>query len=760
MTSRISAPRIVGALGLLLCAAAVAEAAPAAAPARAGSAIKRFLLVVDSSDGGRDRVRLRYTASDGKAVVRVLHELGGVGSDERITLHEADRTQLQHGFARMKEMVRAARSPGARIELVFYYSGHSDEDGLLVSGQRVGYDELRALIEQTGADVRIAILDSCASGALTRRKGGVRRPPFLVDTSTRARGHAFLTASSADEAAQESDRIGAAFFTHYLVSGLRGAADSSRDGRVTLNEAYQYAFAETLARTEKTSGGPQHPTYDIQLAGTGDLVMTDLRGTSSSLMFAERIAGRLFVRDRDGRLVAELRKTAASPIELGLEPGQYQITLEGEQKLWTADVELRAGGRTNLAETQLRPLAPMVATARGNAPPAGAGAAGEIAATPPTVDVTTSAAAQAPRYRLVPVNLSLIPQLSINGSGSQDKTINNFAFGVITHSDVLRGLQLSLGANLISEQMTGAQMAVAFNMVGGPAKGLQASAGVNFAAKDFVGAQMAPGVNVVGGHMRGLQAVAGVNIVRNGLVGLQAAAGVNVATGRVRGMQSAAGLSFAQELHGLQLSVINVGGDVHGAQIGVINVARRVRGLQLGVINVADDVEGAPIGVLSFVRKGYLHLEAFSSDTAAANLGVKMGGRKVYSVIAVGLHRPDTARGASAATAGEGWNYSGGLGIGGHIAINDRLYVDTDLMGWGYEQFSGNDDTAVLGTLRAVFGWQLAPALAFFAGPTYNVLTSWAGKDLAFNTGFAERVIHDGTVTVRMYPGIVLGVRI
>ena len=44
------------------------------------------------------------------------------------------------------------------------------------------------------------------------------------------------------EAAQESDRICASYFTHYLVSGFRGAADLSGDGKVTLNEAYQFAF--------------------------------------------------------------------------------------------------------------------------------------------------------------------------------------------------------------------------------------------------------------------------------------------------------------------------------------------------------------------------------------------------------------------------------------------------------------------------------------------------------------------------------------
>ena len=110
-------------------------------------------------------------------------------------------------------------------------------------------------------------------------------------------GYAFLTSSSADEAAQESDAIGASFFTHYLVSGMRGAADVSGEGKITLSEAYQFAFHETLARTTTTQGGAQHPAYDINLSGTGDIVMTDVRQTSASVLLTEELAGRFFVRN-------------------------------------------------------------------------------------------------------------------------------------------------------------------------------------------------------------------------------------------------------------------------------------------------------------------------------------------------------------------------------------------------------------------------------------------------------------------------------
>ncbi|MBT4096197.1 MAG: caspase family protein, partial [Gemmatimonadetes bacterium] len=237
---------------------------------------QRFVLAAGANDGGTDRVRLRYAVSDAGNFAAVMAQMGGVDAENRVLLSEPDRADFVdalHELAKRLEQV----PPTVRSEVLLYYSGHADETGLLLAGERLTYRELRAELDEIGADVRIAILDACASGAITRLKGGQRRAAFLLDSSTDTRGYAFLTSSSAEESAQESDRIGGSFFTHYLVSGMRGAADVSDDGQVTLSEAYQFAFRETLARTVDLRGGAQHPAYDMNLSGTGDVVMTDVR---------------------------------------------------------------------------------------------------------------------------------------------------------------------------------------------------------------------------------------------------------------------------------------------------------------------------------------------------------------------------------------------------------------------------------------------------------------------------------------------------
>lgn len=342
-----------------------ADASASREPRAPEPRLRRFALVASSNDGGRDRVRLRFANTDGRAMADVLRQLGGVREDDLVVVPDATPASLRASVERLRSAIATTPRRNPRREIFIYYSGHSDEEGLLLGGERVTYAEVRRWIDTMDADVRIAILDSCASGAVIRRRGGTRQPSFLGDISVDARGHAFLTASSASEAAQESDRIGAGFFTHYLVSGLRGAADTSRDGLITLGEAYQFAYQETLHRTERNAAGAQRPAYDIQLAGTGDLVLTDLRSTSAGLVLEEDLGGRVHVRDAGGRLVVEFQKGASHAVQLGLGAGRYVLLLDADDGIWETEILLEEGKTARVGKARFAPTKPRLATARG-----------------------------------------------------------------------------------------------------------------------------------------------------------------------------------------------------------------------------------------------------------------------------------------------------------------------------------------------------------------------------------------------------------
>lgn len=321
----------------------------------AAGTVRRFVLAAGVNSGGPERIPLMYAVSDAERFVNVMTEMGGVDPDDHMLLREPDLRSFENRLTDLRDRVSMVKDSTGRTEVLLFYSGHADENGLLLGDERLSYAELRKRMDEIEADVRITVLDACASGAITRIKGGQRRQAFLVDDSSEMQGYAFLTSSSADESAQESDRIGASFFTHYLISGMRGAADVSGEGKVTLNEAYQFAFHETLARTTETEGGAQHPAYHINLSGTGDVVMTDLRQTTAGLLLSEELNGRLYVRNTDRQLVAELYKPAGRSVELGLEPGTYEIVLDEAEDLLIGKAVLESGDHLVLGYDHFEP---------------------------------------------------------------------------------------------------------------------------------------------------------------------------------------------------------------------------------------------------------------------------------------------------------------------------------------------------------------------------------------------------------------------
>ena len=327
---------------------------------------RRFAFVVGANDGGCSRIKLQYAISDAESITKVFKEMGGVLPDDVKFLAEPDRNAFFKGMKSLADLVKRSRSEFRRVEVFFYYSGHSDEENILLGEEKISYKEFRNLINAINADVRIAILDSCASGAFTQMKGVKKRPPFLMDSAYDMKGFAFMSSSSSHEVSQESGRLRGSFFTHYLVSGMRGAADMTLDGRVTLSEAYHYAYKETLSQTEKTLSGPQHPSYNIQMSGKGDVVMTDIRKSSAVLRVGKDISGRIFIHSQENVLVVEVNKPAGRVIEIGLEEGKYRIININEDGIFESDVTLKHGEHHELVSDQLRKTDKVYTTPRGD----------------------------------------------------------------------------------------------------------------------------------------------------------------------------------------------------------------------------------------------------------------------------------------------------------------------------------------------------------------------------------------------------------
>lgn len=641
--------------------------------ARADDGLRRYALFAGANDGGHGRELLRYAVSDARQVARVLEQLGGVPPEQRRIVVDADVAKLRAAFGELSEEVRLARAANVRTELVVYYSGHSDEHGLLLGGQRVDYRELRALLTATAADVRVAILDSCASGAVTREKGGTHGLPFLGDAGTRVNGSAFLTSSAADEASQESDLLEASFFTHYLLSGLRGAADLTGDGRVTLNEAYRFAFDETLARTVRTKGGAQHPAFDIQLAGTGDLVMTDLRRPESRLAFPEAMSGRYFVRSSEERIVAEVRKEAGRAVELAIDPGTYRITRTDGDALREVELRIERGALATLDDAAFLPLVAEATARRGDR---------ELKAIPFALDLVPIAPAEPQRLH---VGLSLVGQRTTR----------------------LDGFALTLGGHHVEEDVNGLQFAAVAAVAGRDLRGFQLTPGVAWAGGSATGIQAGALATVSRGELKALQLSAGANVAERGGWGVQAG-GVNLSRGTFRGLQLAPTLNLSKETLGAQLGGVNVSGDVAGLQLGLVNVGRHVRGVQLGLVNISDEHDGVPLGLVNLVTHGRHQVELFTTDRLDTGIGLRFGARHASTLLAVSFDPRDPSR----------WGAAAGLGLS---AGSGSFWVDFDALAWSRQPdrlVAGG--TRVGATTRALATYKPLDWLSIFAGPALH----------------------------------------
>ena len=652
--------------------------------------VRRYGLFIGANDGGRERVTLRWAVSDAERISEVMTEIGGIRPQDSYLISDPTRRDLELQFEYLADRIAAEADRVRRSEIVVYYSGHSDESGLMLGNDHMSYVDLRRHIDAVHADISIAILDSCASGAFTRLKGGSFTQPFLLDEGSDVTGHAFLASSSADEASQESDSLGSSFFTHYLVSGLRGAADSSNDKFVTLDEVYLYAREETLQRTLNTFAGPQNASFDFQLTGTGSLVLTDLSVVDSAVVFDSSVSGRLYVTRELGGIVAEVEKREGKELTLALPSGRYVLTLQGETRNYEHEVVLTSGSAVPVAGRDFRVTFLDRNRVRGDEPA-------------PT-----------------PLSVTLLPGMELVASDPYEVT---FSLGLIAGEAYrVRGGQVSGLVSIANEDLTGVQFSGIGNSVGGNLRGLQHSGIFNVVNGNVFGVQNAGIFNQIDGRGGLIQNAGVFNIAAGGFDGVQTAGVFNITEGTINGAQIAGVYNTASATNGAQVSLVNIGGDVNGAQIGLVNIGKRVVGTQIGLVNISEEMYGVPIGLATFVEKGIHNASIWWEGEDRTFIGVQNGSNIFYTLAFAGFAREGKW------TALDGFTAGAGLGF----RIESRpFYVDIDA-GWqrvteganAEERFSALFDPtrgASFPTARIMAGFAIGGGLGWFMGGSFDI---------------------------------------
>jgi hypothetical protein len=320
---------------------------------------RRYAVIIGNNLGQEGERPLRYAERDAESFAGVLRRLGSIEAHDMVLLLGEDAPSIRGALLEVNARIRAELdAPGIHSTLVVYYSGHADVEGLHPGpSERLSYEELRAIMRGSAANVRVLVLDACRSGELTNVKGGQPAKEFQIEVGSTpdVEGLVMISSSAAGEDSHESERLGASFFSHHFSNALLGAGDEDADGRVTLNEAYGYAYQNTLRASGQTTS-LQHPTYAYDLKGRGELVMTQLSGDearSARIELAEAGLYLILEGRENGDVVAEVR-SPRDRTRLALPARSYFVQRRAADHYREYLVELDAGSLVKLEDVEYR----------------------------------------------------------------------------------------------------------------------------------------------------------------------------------------------------------------------------------------------------------------------------------------------------------------------------------------------------------------------------------------------------------------------
>jgi hypothetical protein len=257
------------------------------ASARISAEVRSLALLVGVNEGLAEERLLKYAGRDAEGMEEALRESGTFAKEDVFLLANPTLDRFRSSIEAMRVRIHDLRRAGVQTSVLLYYSGHGSAGGLHMHGRNLPREEVNDLLGSLESDLKILILDACESGDFLRSKGGT----FLQDREIAreaklgSHGTIVLSSSSRGEAAQESEDYHGAIFTHHLVNGLRGMSDYNSDGQVTLLEAFEYARSATRAEAVMGRTERQNPSFDFDVVGESDPVLTRLDRKSSLIIF-------------------------------------------------------------------------------------------------------------------------------------------------------------------------------------------------------------------------------------------------------------------------------------------------------------------------------------------------------------------------------------------------------------------------------------------------------------------------------------------
>jgi hypothetical protein len=319
-----------------------------------------YAIVVGDNVGGSGQQPLRYAEDDAHRMAQVLVELGHYSASDVRLLVRPDAASLLSAVDDVTAHARANADRGDETQVLFYFSGHARANAVNLGAEELSVASLRDKLRAVPSTITIVVLDACQSGSFSRVKGAAPAADFSYNSvaGLTQKGLAVMASSTAEELSQESDALKGSYFTHHLLTALRGAGDTDGDGRVSLDEAYRYAYRRTLASTARTKVGEQHVTLETDLAGQGEIPVTFPREAAAKLGLPAPLEARVLVQQHaSGAVMADVQKAPGAPVTLALVAGNYDTVVAQKSGIVECHVTVSDGGVTEIDPRTCVPVA-------------------------------------------------------------------------------------------------------------------------------------------------------------------------------------------------------------------------------------------------------------------------------------------------------------------------------------------------------------------------------------------------------------------
>ena len=121
--------------------------------------VDRYAIFIGSNKGGKGREQLLYAGSDAMNFQKTMSEIGGVNDSNSYVLIDPSKEKIDDTLRQISTKINTSTSTAKRSEFIFYYSGHSDENALLLGDTPYDYSTLKAAITEVPSDIHVVILD-------------------------------------------------------------------------------------------------------------------------------------------------------------------------------------------------------------------------------------------------------------------------------------------------------------------------------------------------------------------------------------------------------------------------------------------------------------------------------------------------------------------------------------------------------------------------------------------------------------------------